>query len=77
MRPYVILDQPGEAYLDPEKKPRTTWYEKIEYRQWKLFARAAAGVDLSGRLVLPRPAYDGMQAIRFTLPASQASKSDR
>jgi hypothetical protein len=69
LRPYVVLDAPGEAFVinnDP-----------VRPANWPLCVRAEGGTDVTGRLFLPKADWNGMVAVKFRIAASAANASAR
>lgn len=81
MRPYVVLEAPGEAYLDlngddPEVD-ETVWGPLELTSQSIVLASGPPGRDLTGRLFSPQADWNGMASVRFTISADRASPKAR
>jgi len=72
MLAYVVLDQPGEAYVDENLASR---FEMALNRP--LVVKAPAGKDITGRLWHPKPDFSGMFMVKFKIPAEQANDKHR
>ncbi len=71
LRPLVVLDGPGEAYLH--------WSHEFQRNEvWTLFGlRVDERREVTGRLFVPREDMRGMQAVTFKVPSSALSDKDR
>ena len=76
MRPYAVLDGPGEVYVQLDRlRFRTPINDTLS--EATLAVRAPAGRDVSGRLFVPQAGFRGMVRLRFTIPSSQAHAEAR
>ena len=84
LRPYVVLDGPGEAYVSDANNPWFPSYFAVPEASapdsedrpavgTRVFVRAAAGKEVTGRVVLPNGDSTGMVSLKFTIPASAAT----
>ena len=82
MRPYAVLDGPGEVYVVGRGEPRDTWYSP-HYRGYSapssttgpgtlVCIRAHEGKAVTGRLYVPNADLMGMIVLKFTVPATAA-----
>jgi hypothetical protein len=75
--PYIVLDGPGEAYVDMGG-PYGNWsVPDPENRHPTVHVRSEQKGDIAGRLFSPNADWTGMTIFRFTLPASKASPPGR
>ena len=86
MKPYVVLSGPGEGYVG---NPNGRGFSTFEMARpvespaadsgdqpgtgTRVLVRAAAGKEVSGRIVVPNGDSSGMVSLRFTIPASAAN----
>ncbi|MEN6451503.1 MAG: hypothetical protein ABFC96_13505, partial [Thermoguttaceae bacterium] len=71
MQPYVVLDGPGEAYVD--FGDINLWYSLSERAdQQMLLIRTAAKRDITGRLFYPKLDWSRMAIFKFRVPATAA-----
>ncbi len=68
LQPYVVLDGPGEVYWASDSA--NAFARTVE----SISVRAPAGQEVSGRLFAPFMERQGMAEIRFTIPASAATR---
>ncbi len=74
MRPYARVDGEGEAYVEIDW---TRWTQGNAYGDASLSVRSPGGGDVTGSVYIPRPELDGMDVLRFRLPADRASPAAR
>lgn len=76
MTPRVVLDGEGEAYVlteDESPEVEAPSFPRDALNRSTIFACAREGKDISGSLYLPKEDWDGMNVVRFTIPAGRAS----
>ena len=72
MRPRAAVDGEGEAYVSGNL---SYWNWVSDLREvGRLHVRAPAGKDVTGRLLLPQAGDEGMQVVKFRIPADKADK---
>ncbi len=71
--PYIVLDGPGEAYVDIGATDRPWSMKTPEEVHLTFHIRADQKGDVAGRLYYPKSDWSGMTAYRFTLPAATAN----
>ncbi len=79
MFPYIVLDQPGEAYLDSASLDNIARFAgpfPVSPLQ-TVCVRAAKPGDIAGRLFWPKVDWSGMTEFKFTIPAQKASDDAR
>lgn len=73
MQPRVVLEGEGEAYLE-RQNGWTTWsWQNETGPQDAIVARVTAARDVVGYLFLPNSKGDGMERLKFVLPAAKAT----
>jgi hypothetical protein len=73
MTPYVVLDGPGEAYVQLGGWWAAPWSEQARREdRSSLCIRTEGKRDLAGRLFFPKSDWSGMEIFKFTIPAKEA-----
>ncbi len=69
MRPYILLDGKGEAYLSENG---WNFSPSTDIASMRVAVRAEEGKEVAGQLVVPNAEWKGMTVLKFTIPASAA-----
>ena len=83
MRPYAVLDGPGEVYVGTGDSTRGSPFWTPMPESWQrddrvaLFVRTPQEGDIPGRLYFPKSDWSGMEALKFTIPAKEAKANTR
>ena len=79
MLPYVVLDTPGEAYMDKNMGEHTNRWEmpRLTAHHDAIVIRTSQTGKVAGRLYYPKPDWSGMKIFRFTAPLPTAQEDAR
>lgn len=70
-QPYAVLDGEGEVYIGGESLQPWDLGSRF-YDNTTIAIRAAKGKDVSGRLFVPKPDFNGMLPLKFTVAAAKS-----
>ena len=74
-QPYAVLDCPGEVYIGGEGLQ--PWDNRSPFENAVLAIRAEKGIEVAGRLFVPKADYTGMTALRFKMAAENAKTDSK
>ena len=75
--PRVVLDGPGEGLVGRKVGQPYFFGKYTEHPESSIVVRAESGRDVTGRLFFPKSDWQGMDFVRFRIPADQAQLQHR